>query len=70
MLLLGLLAGVQAAAAQPAPTAARAESRVTLRIVRGARVERGRSGEPHSRGRVTVVEPGGERRTIPLVEFQ
>jgi hypothetical protein len=70
MLLLALLASVQAPAAPPPSSAVRAESRVTVRIVRGARVERGRSGEPHSRGRAIVSDPGGERQVIPLVEFQ
>ena len=69
MSVLGLLAAVQAAAL-PAPTAVRVDSRVSVRIVRGARVEGGRTLEPHRRGKADVREAGGERRTIDLVEFQ
>lgn len=69
MLLLGLLAGVQAASAQPSPAAVKVQSRVTIRIVRGASVERGKSGEPHSLGRMLITEADGQRRDIPLVEF-
>ena len=70
MLLLGILAGISAAAAPASPTAVRVQKRVSVRIVRGATVERGRSEEPHSRGVAQVVDAGGERRTIQLVEFQ
>lgn len=70
MLLLGLLAGISAATAPASPTAVRLQNRVTVRIVRGARVERGKSDEPHSRGVIRVADANGEGQTIPLVEFQ
>ncbi|WP_205479867.1 hypothetical protein [Sphingomonas arenae] len=69
MLLFGFLAGLQVAATQPSPAAVRAQSRVSIRIVRGASVKRGRSGEPHSSGKVSLTDVDGQRRTIPLVEF-
>lgn len=70
MLVLELLAAVQAATAPPAVTAVRSEARASVRIVRGARVESGRTAEPHRRGQARVTEASGERRTIDLVEFQ
>ena len=69
MLLIGLLAGLQVATSQPSPTAVRAQSRVSIRIVRGASVKRGQSAEPHSSGKVLLTDADGRKRTIPLVEF-
>ena len=70
MLLLGLLAGISAAAVPASPASVRVQSRASVRIVQGARVEGGTSSEPHSRGVARIVETSGERRTIRLVEFQ
>ena len=70
MLVLELLAVLQAAAAPPPVTAVRSDARVSVRIVRGARVESGRTAEPHRRGRALIADAPGERRTIELIEFQ
>ena len=70
MLVLELLATLQAAATPPSATAVRSEARVSVRIVRGARVENGSTDQPHRRGQALVKEASGERRTIELVEFQ
>ena len=64
-----------AAAAQSTPTAPparieRASATVSVRILQAARVEQGRTAEPHSRGTARVAEADGSRRAIPLVEFQ
>ena len=69
MLILGLLAGLQVATVQPSPTAAKVQSRVSIRIVRGAAVRQGQSGEPHSSGKVLLTDADGQKRTVPLVEF-
>lgn len=70
MLVLELLAALQASAAPLPVTAVRSEARASVRIVRGARVESGRTAEPHRRGQARITEATGERRTIELVEFQ
>ena len=70
MLVLELLAALQAAAAPLPATAVRSDARVSVRIVRGARVESGRTAEPHRRGRALIADAPGERRTIELIEFQ
>lgn len=69
MVILGFLASVSAATVPVSPTAARIQSRVSVRIVNGARVEQGRTEEPHSAGRTVITERNGERREIRLVEF-
>lgn len=69
-MLLSVLLAAAAAAPPSLPVAeARADARVSVRIVVPGRVVRGQSSEPHTTAKLTVVEPDGGRTRLNLVEF-
>ena len=70
MLLLAAIAALQASQPPRMPPGVGVRAQISIRILQSARVEDGRTKEPHSRGKARVMETDGVRRTIDLVEFQ
>ena len=76
--ILGMMLSITVAAALgsaasspvPQPPLLRSAAQVSIRILRGARVEDGRSDEPHSRGTARLTEADGSSTTLKLLEFQ